>query len=108
VGLSFTSLISRENIETFSEALWKHHMAEVISLLTQSPVTYTAPRRYRALGCNCNQGFKQNLDMLINRHIRKHVTSIPGQQLAQCSGKPVDRTERSHSTTGTKMNHQYK
>jgi hypothetical protein len=95
-------LISRENIKTFSEPLWKHHMAEAISLLTQSPVRYTAPRRYRAPGCNCNHGFRRNLDMLINRHIRKHVTSIPGQQLAQCSGKPAGRTEHSHSTTATK------
>jgi hypothetical protein len=107
-GFFFMPLISRENIDTFSEALWKHHMAEAISLLTQSPVRYTAPRRYRAPGCNCNQGSRRNLDRQTNKHMRKHVTSIPGQQLAQCNEKPVDRTEHSHSTTGTKMNHQYK
>jgi hypothetical protein len=53
--LIFYSQASPREIPTFSDALWKHHIAEAISLLTQSPVKYTAPRRYKAPGCNCNQ-----------------------------------------------------
>jgi len=30
---------------TFSEALWKHHIAESTSCFTQSPVRYTIPKR---------------------------------------------------------------
>lgn len=38
--------------KTFSDARWKHHMADATSFFTQSPAKYTDPSRYKAPGCN--------------------------------------------------------